>query len=968
MGSPNMDELRRGLESKEDEKKIGAMKSLISWIVQGKGDELSRLLMHVIKFCTQSANHTLKKLLLVYWEILDMHKPDGKLREEMILVCESWKKNLVHANEYVRGSTLRFLCKMKEPEILQSLIPAITANLEYRNAYVRKNAVLAVFSIHRQFPKLIPDAADRIEKFLDSEVNSAARRNAFLMLYHVYEQRAMAYLYTNLEQLQSFGESFQLVALELIRKVSRTKAFAEVKSQYVRTIYALTECPSNPVAYEAANTLVTLSAAPVAVRRAVAAYTRLLSSESDSSVKLIILGRLNKLRKRHKAVLSDMVMEVLRSLTTPNNEIRRAIIDLALKLLTNRNVDSVLTVFKKQLQLTDERGHGDKIGYRKILIEAMHSCATRYPQVVPSVVTILMNYLGDNNESGAKDVILFVRHIVEEYPKLRVSILTRLLESLDEIRSADVFRVAFWILGEYADEIKVLESALAAVRELVGPLPFVLPSAGGDESGDEAEEGGEDGKGAASGAESERKVYETKTKVLADGTYASQSAAESLGMTSAGTADDDDEENSARLRSMLLAGDSFLAACLCSSVTKMIVRFVRLGGGSKGKPGVNQEVARGLLLMSSCLRLGETPKCGVALDRDSRQRILTCIRALLRPEAVTDALLNQCRASFRGMLELDRARKSKDTTADDDDDLKDNAEVDDVIRIRQLRPEKELWDVNADGDDVKKAVGNGKGSLDLNSKLSRVYQLTGFADSVYAEAYLTVLDFDILLDVLVVNQTNESLQNLVVELNTSGDLKIVDNPQQYTIGPRQSKTINVSVKVASTESSVIFGNIVYSTARGTDKKIVVLNSIHMDIMDYINPATCSDVEFRNMWAEFEWENKVSVITDFRDLTAYLAHIIKITNMKCLTPNVDQYGACGFLAANLYARSIFNEDALLNLSVEKRKDGKINGYVRIRSKTQGVALSLGDKIQVNQRMEQKRGAQAEVAAKTSESKN
>ena len=122
MGSPNMDELRRGLESKEDEKKIGAMKSLISWIVQGKGDELSRLLMHVIKFCTQSTNHTLKKLLLVYWEILDMHKPDGKLREEMILVCESWKKNLVHANEYVRGSTLRFLCKMKEPEILQSLI------------------------------------------------------------------------------------------------------------------------------------------------------------------------------------------------------------------------------------------------------------------------------------------------------------------------------------------------------------------------------------------------------------------------------------------------------------------------------------------------------------------------------------------------------------------------------------------------------------------------------------------------------------------------------------------------------------------------------------------------------------------------------------------------------------------------------------------------------------------------------
>ena len=37
---------------------------------------------------------------------------------------------------------------------------------------------------------------------------------------------------------------------------------------------------------------------------------------------------------------------------------------------------------------------------------------------------------------------------------------------------------------------------------------------------------------------------------------------------------------------------------------------------------------------------------------------------------------------------------------------------------------------------------------------------------------------------------------------------------------------------------------------------VVLNDIHIDIMDYIAPATCADVQFRSMWAEFEWENKV----------------------------------------------------------------------------------------------------------------
>lgn len=38
--------------------------------------------------------------------------------------------------------------------------------------------------------------------------------------------------------------------------------------------------------------------------------------------------------------------------------------------------------------------------------------------------------------------------------------------------------------------------------------------------------------------------------------------------------------------------------------------------------------------------------------------------------------------------------------------------------------------------------------------------------------------------------------------------------------------------------------------------MVVLNDIHIDIMDYIVPAVCTDAEFRSMWAEFEWENKV----------------------------------------------------------------------------------------------------------------
>jgi Coatomer beta subunit appendage platform len=37
--------------------------------------------------------------------------------------------------------------------------------------------------------------------------------------------------------------------------------------------------------------------------------------------------------------------------------------------------------------------------------------------------------------------------------------------------------------------------------------------------------------------------------------------------------------------------------------------------------------------------------------------------------------------------------------------------------------------------------------------------------------------------------------------------------------------------------------------------------------------------------------------------------------------------------NWLCRSVFGEDALVNVSVEKQSDGKLAGFIRIRSKTQ-----------------------------------
>ena len=81
---PNEDEIREELEHKDIDKKISGLKTLISLTLNG--EVMPKLLMTVIRFCVPSDNHQIKKLLLIYWEVIDKTGPDGKLLPEMILV------------------------------------------------------------------------------------------------------------------------------------------------------------------------------------------------------------------------------------------------------------------------------------------------------------------------------------------------------------------------------------------------------------------------------------------------------------------------------------------------------------------------------------------------------------------------------------------------------------------------------------------------------------------------------------------------------------------------------------------------------------------------------------------------------------------------------------------------------------------------------------------------------------------
>mgnify|MGYP001371618080 CR=1 FL=1 len=504
-----------------------------------------------------------------------------------------------------------------------------------------------------------------------------------------------------------------------------------------------------------------------------------------------------------------------------------------------------------------------------------------------------MDFIADFNNASAVDVISFVKEVVEKFPKLRPSIIERLVSTLSEVRAGKVYRGVLWVVGEYALEENDIREAWKRIRASLGEIPILASEQRLlDEVQDENVMGEQ--------VNGHTKPSGSSSKVLPDGTYATESA-----LTSQSAAQAKLEAVKAAqkppLRQLILDGDYYLATVLSSTLTKLVMRHSEL---SQDVARTNALRAEAMLIMISIIRVGQSQFVKAPIDEDSVDRIMTCVRSLAEfseRKELEKTFLEDTRQAFRSIIQAEEKKRAAKEALEK---AKTAVQIDDAIPIRQLAKRNAAENADEIELDLIKATGGDGTSEELSSKLKRVVQLTGFSDPVYAEAYVQVHQFDIILDVLLVNQTTETLQNLSVEFATWGDLKVVERPTTLNLGPRDFANVQATVKVSSTDTGVIFGHIVYDGSSSTENHVVILNDVHADVMDYIQPAHCTETQFRTMWTEFEWENKVNIHSKAKSLREFLKLFMESSNMTCLTPEAALQGDCQFLSANLYARTVF----------------------------------------------------------------
>ena len=713
----------------------------------------------------------------------------------------------------------------------------------------------------------------------------------------IAHQKALEYLIGAFDAIPNADEMLQLVELEFIRKDAVQNS--SNKARYLRLIFDLLEAGASTVVYEAATSLTALTTNPVAVKAAGAKLIELSIKEADNNVRLIVLDRVDQLRRRNEGVLDDLTMEILRVLSSPDMDVRRKALSIALEMVSSKNVQEVVMLLKKELSKTIDEQYEKNTEYRQLIVQSIHHCAIKFSEIAASVVDVLMDFIADFNNSSAVDVISFVKEVSEKFPKLRPSIVEKLVATLGEVRAGKVYRGSLWIVGEYSLQESDIRDAWRRIRASIGEIPILASE---QRLLDEAPEEHAEPKEQVNG-HAKPSAPTGSRKVLADGTYATESALTSESATAA-KLEAVKAAQKPPLRQLILDGDYYLATVLSSTLTKLVMRHSEI---SSDQARTNALRAEAMLIMISIIRVGQSQFVKTSIDEDSVDRIMSCVRSLAefaeRRELET-TFLEDTRKAFRAMVQVEEKKRAAKEAMEK---TKTAIQVDDVFPIRQLAKKSAADGADEFELDLERATGANSTFDNLSSKLSRVVQLTGFSDPVYAEAYVKVHQFDIILDVLLVNQTRETLQNLSVEFATLGDLKVVERPTTQNLGPRDFLNVQSTIKVSSTDTGVIFGNVVYDSPSGTDTHVVILNDVHADIMDYIQPVTCTETAFRTMWTEFEWENKVNINSKSgKTLREFLDQLMKSTNMTCLTPEASLKGDCQFLSANLYARSVFGK--------------------------------------------------------------
>ena len=904
------------------------------------------LMINVIHHLTIVDDIKIKKMLFLFWEVIDKHKPDGTMKDEIILLCNGIRKDLDSPNEYIRGRTLRLLTKLPYKEILENVKAAVFDNIKHVHPYVRSNAIMCVLSFIDNFGvDIVPDSLpDDLKEIILKDTDTATRRNAYVLYSRISPMESLSLTQEIMEnnEISELGDLFALCIVENLRKLN--KIFPQKSSNFIHLLLELSVHKSHSVLFEIGSLLLEISSNPNVVSSAVNILCSLLHEERDNNTLIIILKKLYNIKNRHGEILQEQIL-TFANLINLNYAVELR--NLSFKLIDELITESTITqVFDKFMNIFTQLNSVNESEFTIELKSSMLKCMLKNIIKFPKIDKMYILFVLEKNITFKKDKLFVysqistIKQLFTVYNKsedensilILNEMLKKIIKLFEEIDQYEIMETCIWILANYSKDVPLLQQSFDLILKNLGDLNFefleeelTLEKMDSDIINNDS---------------AKRTV--TKTVILPDGTYGT--VTEILDVKEIKK-----QKEFKYLRKFILETSFYFSANLVSALTNIIFKMNKLKFDKFKIYYFNTlNIICAILKMNSKL---------IYKDPDNTNHIKMCLKFLLSNNNTIYDEWNSYMQKYEKQLKLaqDQTKLEQELSNIKSKDFKNN-QPDDFISFRHCKiydpdnpdlgeDESDMNLINKQNVEINDELFNTNlSSRESDNKKRRFVEvLSGTEDPLFVEAEVNIYTYDLSIEFTIKNKSKNALQNVSLQLFVPKEFSIIEKPPIFTLEPNETVHVRSSVKFTKTINAYIFGQISFNNFKG-ENSFMHLSGLFIELLSTYK-ENISDLDFRKNWSDYTWEHNVMIVSRKKKFSECVNELIKGLNMTLVSPKTieminDEFP---FMVCNLYAKTKLGENALVNLSVERSKDNKIIGSCFIRSKTKDFMTGLGEKI-------------------------
>lgn len=912
MESLTKDEIFSGLSSKDLKQKEKTLNYLIINILNDPYcDQLIMpVLNHILPY--QKNSITLKKLLLIYWEIIQKRKLNGEILDEFMMVCNNLRKDLTHANEYVVGMSLKLISRIAMKDILDALLPPIYNKcFNHIEAFVRRNTVECLFALYERFgEELLPDLDGKMVELLGFETDVNTRRNAIILLFKVNPMEALNFLLNKMEDcdLGDFGDTTQLAIVKYLFVLCEEDP--SNKSKYMKILFEFMSSKFSGVLFEISNNIVNYTNNWNALSTSVSQLLKILQETPDTNVKLIIVEKLKFFKGLGNKLIVKNMPELLKIIEKEGIEVKVKTLKIILDLIGQNEVEKFLEILEGLIfdlfkDLNKNRNHKKLHKYiikslihltQKKISNKIQLNESQFLEIFFSIV--LHKYTDKSLMNNVKNLINLVLYKKKNFSP---NINTLILEKLLYIKTPDLIKTMLTLYVEDLEDLEDVKKVLMKLRGHVGSFKNKVLKI------DERE----------SVSVKKEKIFRSKTVVREDGTYGTELVEEFCG---------DLQGDEFEFISSALLKDSVFVVNFYRNLLVLVSKLDRKDLESKK---LSSYFIYGILLVYKYYQKNDEK------DKSLFKELNIIVKKMAQGETCEKRIKPKKKMSF---LESENETKKPQTSL---------SQFNDLIAFRQLKGKMTI-DLEYDEQNIINKKTTTKSQKNFNSKYKNLIQLTGYSDPIYAEAFVCFNKHNIDLEIYLLNRTESVLKNIninfysiLTEDTSATNLRLMDKLKTSYIRREESIILHKTLQYNAAKEFKLFAEISYQNNAGIIMGYMKTNEISFNILDFLEKKKCEGNKFREIWEDCDWENKVKICVK-GDLDCFLKEmesVFSVGTVEELSVRTQRFNTFCF-----YSRFSLGKDLLMNVCVEVG-EGKVVGDVRLRSQNKGVVFLVGKHVRM-----------------------